>query len=73
MTIRRTWHSGGRSYSEDIPTINITRKERAVDAFKKTRNRTDDEIASFIRGYEAAEWDFEMTFIGLVPNYSTRP
>ena len=42
------------------PTVNISRKDRAVAAFKKSRPRTDEEIAAFARGYEAAEWDFEM-------------
>ena len=42
------------------PTVNITRKERALAAYKRTRERTDAEIAAFQKGYEAAEWDFEM-------------
>lgn len=49
------------------PTINITKKDRAVAAFQRSRPRTDDEVASFKRGYEAAEWDFEMAAMGMNP------
>lgn len=73
MMIRRFWHDGGKIHSEVIPTINITRKERASIAFQKSRERTKEEVVAFERGYEAAECDFEMIAMGMGPNYGSRP
>lgn len=73
MTIKRIWHDGERVYREEIPTINITRKERAVAAYERTRQRTNEEIVAYTRGYEAAEWDFEMVAMNMGPNYGVRP
>lgn len=64
----------GEGHSMRIdPTINITRMDRAIAAYKKTRPRSDNEVASFKRGYEACEWDQKMVATNMGPNYGMRP